>query len=488
MEKTPAGSPLAATARVTAAATISEVPGWASCALTTTGQPAARAEAVSPPATEKASGKLLAANTATGPMGTRRDRTSGRRAGLRSGSAWSMRAPFQLPSRSAAANSRSCPVVRPTSPVSRGRGRPVSRWARSAASAPTASISSAASSSRRARCSMGAARKGSNADSASSAARATSLPSANWKPGSSAEPSAGSTAWKAPASPTTASPAMYMAPTTAALAVVMWSLHGCLRGWRLHAKRRPRLSDGGVAVLEPAEEPARHQPPLENVPIVEQPLVGVGGRGPQAVGQPVQPGQVEHGPGCLAPVEQPQLLVHGGALAGQPLEPVGGVDAVPAAVHDPGRQPVRHRPADQRARHPLTGALPLRQRQAELRDPRVPGRIADVDPVQGRVGAVDPADVMNVIHQVAEPGGGRVDPAQQPPVARPGAAALGHALLAGELGVDRRQRGPPVLAVQQRIVVVAPGDRELNPAGQPRDQPAARVDPGGGPDPSGRRL
>ena len=72
MEKTPAGSPLAATARVTAAATISEVPGWASCALTTTGQPAASAEAVSPPATEKASGKLLAANTATGPTGTRR--------------------------------------------------------------------------------------------------------------------------------------------------------------------------------------------------------------------------------------------------------------------------------------------------------------------------------------------------------------------------------------------------------------------------------
>src|ERR1700691_1878091 len=85
MEKTPPGRPAAATARVTAAATISDVPGWASCALTTTGQPAASAEAVSPPATEKASGKLLAANTATGPTGTRRCRTPGRRAGVRVG-------------------------------------------------------------------------------------------------------------------------------------------------------------------------------------------------------------------------------------------------------------------------------------------------------------------------------------------------------------------------------------------------------------------
>jgi hypothetical protein len=69
-EKTPAGSPEAATARATAAPTSSLVPGWALCALTTTGHPAASAEAVSPPATEKASGKLLAPNTATGPSGT----------------------------------------------------------------------------------------------------------------------------------------------------------------------------------------------------------------------------------------------------------------------------------------------------------------------------------------------------------------------------------------------------------------------------------
>ena len=36
--------------------------------MATTGHPAARAEAVSPPATEKASGKLLAPKTATGPI------------------------------------------------------------------------------------------------------------------------------------------------------------------------------------------------------------------------------------------------------------------------------------------------------------------------------------------------------------------------------------------------------------------------------------
>ena len=85
--------------------TSSEVPGWASWALTTTGQPAASAEAVSPPATEKASGKLLAPKTATGPSGMERWRMSGRGNGVRSGSAGSMRAPFQLPSRRTPANS-----------------------------------------------------------------------------------------------------------------------------------------------------------------------------------------------------------------------------------------------------------------------------------------------------------------------------------------------------------------------------------------------
>src|SRR5690349_7983044 len=71
-EKVPAGSPVSATASVMARPINSEVPGWASWALTTTGHPAASAEAVSPPATENASGKLLAPNTATGPRGIER--------------------------------------------------------------------------------------------------------------------------------------------------------------------------------------------------------------------------------------------------------------------------------------------------------------------------------------------------------------------------------------------------------------------------------
>src|SRR3546814_4464135 len=53
------------------------------------GQPAASAAAVSPPATEKASGKLEAPNTATGPIGRCRRRRSGRGSGWRSGSALS---------------------------------------------------------------------------------------------------------------------------------------------------------------------------------------------------------------------------------------------------------------------------------------------------------------------------------------------------------------------------------------------------------------
>lgn len=58
---TSSGKPTLAAARRSTEAHSSEVAGWSGCALTTTGQPAARALAVSPPGTEKASGKLLAA-------------------------------------------------------------------------------------------------------------------------------------------------------------------------------------------------------------------------------------------------------------------------------------------------------------------------------------------------------------------------------------------------------------------------------------------
>ena len=56
--------------------------------------PAASAEAVSPPATENASGKLLAPNTTTGPSAILRRRRSGR-GGTRSGNAESSVALFQ---------------------------------------------------------------------------------------------------------------------------------------------------------------------------------------------------------------------------------------------------------------------------------------------------------------------------------------------------------------------------------------------------------
>ncbi len=66
-------------------------PGWAEWPFTTTGQPAARAAAVSPPAVEKARGKLDAPKTATGPIGRCISRISGRGAGFRSGRASSTR-------------------------------------------------------------------------------------------------------------------------------------------------------------------------------------------------------------------------------------------------------------------------------------------------------------------------------------------------------------------------------------------------------------
>ena len=65
----PGGAPAPASAPDTIWAVSTEVCGCPSCALTTTGQPAASADAVSPPATENANGKLDAANTATGPTG-----------------------------------------------------------------------------------------------------------------------------------------------------------------------------------------------------------------------------------------------------------------------------------------------------------------------------------------------------------------------------------------------------------------------------------
>ena len=97
-EKAPSGSPHSRTLSRTACPTSSPVPGWAAWHLTMTGFPAANADAVSPPATENANGKLLAPNTTTGPSGRKRERTSGLGSGLRSGSARSIRAASHEPS------------------------------------------------------------------------------------------------------------------------------------------------------------------------------------------------------------------------------------------------------------------------------------------------------------------------------------------------------------------------------------------------------
>ncbi len=124
-ENTPSGKPWSRTASRMARPTSSLVPGWAGCALTITGFPAAKEEAVSPPATEKASGKLLAPKTTTGPRGCNIERISGLGKGLRSGAAWSIRAETQEPSSMTEAMH-----VRAVSDFRRGSGRAVSLWAR----------------------------------------------------------------------------------------------------------------------------------------------------------------------------------------------------------------------------------------------------------------------------------------------------------------------------------------------------------------------
>ncbi len=73
---TPSGAPTLPAARTSAACTATDSAGCELCALATTGQPAAIAAAVSPPATENANGKLDAPNIAIGPTGTSSRRTS----------------------------------------------------------------------------------------------------------------------------------------------------------------------------------------------------------------------------------------------------------------------------------------------------------------------------------------------------------------------------------------------------------------------------
>src|ERR1044072_795984 len=76
--KTPSGAPAPTSASRRISPVRTDSSGCPGCALRTTGQPAASADAVSPPATLNANGKLLAANTSTGPIATFTRRMSGR--------------------------------------------------------------------------------------------------------------------------------------------------------------------------------------------------------------------------------------------------------------------------------------------------------------------------------------------------------------------------------------------------------------------------
>src|ERR1700761_8447796 len=102
---TPSGRPVLVAAARSAAAASSLVCGGVGCALTTTGQPAASALAVSPPGTLNANGKLEAAKTATGPSGTFQRRSAGR-GGTADGSAASSTTPRNAPASTIPAKNR----------------------------------------------------------------------------------------------------------------------------------------------------------------------------------------------------------------------------------------------------------------------------------------------------------------------------------------------------------------------------------------------
>ena len=189
-----AGAPTRSTAALTAAPVTALVAGCPGCALSTTGQPAAKADAVSPPAVLNANGKFEAANTATGPIGVATRRWSGR-GGAASGRAVSMTASASRPSLRAAAKARSCPTVRATSPRNRSGARPVSRPATSTRSAVTASSSPATASSRSASSNApgapGAGRRR-KASAAAAAAACASCGPASGTPSPTGLPSRGS--------------------------------------------------------------------------------------------------------------------------------------------------------------------------------------------------------------------------------------------------------------------------------------------------------
>ena len=100
--------------------------GCDGCALTTTGHPAASADAESPPATENASGKFEAAKIETTPNGCWDLRRSGLATGRKFGSARSIIGNRWPPVFTNSAKARIWITVRITSPVTRAIGSAVS--------------------------------------------------------------------------------------------------------------------------------------------------------------------------------------------------------------------------------------------------------------------------------------------------------------------------------------------------------------------------
>ncbi|KGS26697.1 hypothetical protein X941_4274 [Burkholderia pseudomallei MSHR5569] len=127
----PAGSCCAESTAQASSKTARESSVWPGCAFTTTGHPAANAEAVSPPSTENANGKLLAANIATGPMGTRILVRRGCPAGGPPETAGSSSCSKGTPASTSAAKARNWKTVRSSSPFSRVTPSCVSRSAMS---------------------------------------------------------------------------------------------------------------------------------------------------------------------------------------------------------------------------------------------------------------------------------------------------------------------------------------------------------------------
>src|SRR5215472_9414691 len=312
--KVPAGAPTPASAWATIRAVSSDVRGCPSWALTTTGQPAASAEAVSLPATENANGKFDAANTATGPMGrfTRRRPGTPSPPGLTTASAYP-------PSARTAAKWRSCPVARATSPVSLAVPSAVSVSAAATSSSAAPSRAEATASSAAARPAGPACSHGTQAAAAASAMASTWAPSVSGTGSPAGCPVRGSYPW-------------IIAAILVSAASVLRRCAACVAATRPAARPAPRPSLQVIGIVgrqaELAAQVGEHGVGGIGLPVLGDDLGGkvlrvVLGLVPQRPGL----GQADPpAPGVLRnPVGHPEARVgHGQAGIEQPPGVVGG--------------------------------------------------------------------------------------------------------------------------------------------------------------------